>query len=134
MFRLTYATMFDPPEALHRHFDEALVALRATLGAEHAMWIGGADVRAAKQFAVHGPIDSRVVLGRFQSGDRSHAVRALDAAANAFPAWAATPWRERVATVRRAADLIEGRVYEIGAVLALEIGRASCRERVFRVV
>ena len=73
MFRLTYSTMFDPPEALHRHFDEALVALRATLGAEHAMWIGGADVRAAKQFAVHGPIDRRVVLGRFQSGDASHA-------------------------------------------------------------
>ena len=123
MFRLTYSTMFDPPEALHRHFDEALVALRATLGAEHAMWIGGADVRAAKQFAVHGPIDRRVVLGRFQSGDASHAAHALEAAANAFPAWMATPWRERVAMLRRAADLIASRVYEIGAVLALEVGK-----------
>jgi 1-pyrroline-5-carboxylate dehydrogenase len=122
-FRLTYSTMFDPPEELHRHFDDALAAVQRTLGAEHAMWIGGADVRAAKQFAVHGPIDRRVVLGRFQSGDASHAVQAFDAAARAFPAWAATPWRERVATLRRAADLIEGRVYEIGAVLALEVGK-----------
>ena len=64
-FRLTYSTMFDPPEALHRHFDDALAAVRATLGAEHAMWFGGADARAARQFAVHGPIDRRVVLGRF---------------------------------------------------------------------
>jgi 1-pyrroline-5-carboxylate dehydrogenase len=122
-FRLTYSTMFDPPEELHRHFDDALAAVQRTLGAEHAMWIGGADVRAAKQFAVHGTIDRRVVLGRFQSGDASHAVQAFDAAARAFPAWAATPWRERVATLRRAADLIEGRVYEIGAVLALEVGK-----------
>ena len=122
-FKLTYSTMFDPPEELHRHFDDALAAVQRTLGAEHAMWIGGADVRAAKQFAVHGPIDRRVVLGRFQSGDASHAVQAFDAAARAFPAWAATPWRERVATLRRAADLIEGRVYEIGAVLALEVGK-----------
>ncbi|MEO8486524.1 MAG: aldehyde dehydrogenase family protein [Betaproteobacteria bacterium] len=123
MFRLTYSTMFDPPESLHRHFDDALRAVRSTLGAEHAMWIDGEDVRAATQFAVHGPIDRRVVLGRFQSGDASHASAALAAAARAFPVWAATPWRERVAILRRAADLIEGRVYAIGAVLALEVGK-----------
>ncbi len=123
MFRLTYSTMFDPPEALHAHFEGALAHVRATLGAEHAMWIDGKDVRAATQFAVHGPIDRRVVLGRFQAGDASHASAALDAAARAFRPWAATPWPERVAILRRAADLIESRVYEIGAVLALEVGK-----------
>ena len=51
MFRLTYSTMFDPPEALHAHFEAALDAVRGTLGAEHPMWIGGEDVRAA--FAGH---------------------------------------------------------------------------------
>jgi 1-pyrroline-5-carboxylate dehydrogenase len=123
MFRLTYSTMFDPPEALHAHFETALASVRAHLGAEHPMWIGGEDVRAATQFAVHGPIDRRVVLGRFQSGAAAHASAALDAAARAFPAWSATPWQERVAILRRAADLIEARVYEIGAVLALEVGK-----------
>ena len=123
MFRLTYSTMFDPPEALHAHFEAALASVRAHLGAEHPMWIGGEDVRAARQFTVHGPIDRRVALGRFQSGDASHADAAMAAAARAFPSWAATPWQERVATLRRAADLIEGRVYEIGAVLALEVGK-----------
>ncbi|MFI4925280.1 MAG: aldehyde dehydrogenase family protein, partial [Vicinamibacteria bacterium] len=115
--------MFDPPEALHAHFEAALASVRAHLGAEHPMRIGGEDVRAVTQFAVHGPIDRRVVLGRFQSGTAAHASAALDAAARAFPAWSATPWQERVAILRRAADLIEARVYEIGAVLALEVGK-----------
>ena len=101
MFRLTCSTMFDPPEELHRHFDAAVASVRPRLGAEHPMWIGGEDVRAAKQFALHGPIDRRVALGRFQVGDASHAAAAMDAAARAFPAWSATPWRERVATLRR---------------------------------
>ena len=123
MFRLTYSTMFDPPEDLHRHFDSAVASVRSHLGAEHPMWIGGEDLRAARQYAVHGPIDRRVALGRFQVGDASHAAAAMEAAARAFPAWSATPWRERVAALRRAADLLESRVYEIGAVLALEVGK-----------
>ena len=122
-FKLTYSTMFDPPEELHRHFDAAVTAVRGSLGAEHPMWIDGEDVRSAGQFSVHGPIDRRVVLGRFQAGDATHASAATGAAARACPAWAATPWRERVALLRRVAALIERRVYEFGAVLALEVGK-----------
>ena len=46
--------------------------------------------------------------------------RAIDAARRAFPAWAATPWQERVGLLRRAVSLLEERVYFIGAALALE--------------
>lgn len=122
-FKLTYSTMFDPPDEMHVRFDAAVAAVRGSLGAEHPMWIGGEDVRAPKQYAVHGPVDRRAALGRFQSGDGSHAAAALEAAARAFPDWAATPWRDRVAMLRRVASLIESRVYEFGAVLALEVGK-----------
>ena len=37
------------------------------------MLIGGRDVRAPRQFAAHSPIDTRVVLGRFQAGEDVHA-------------------------------------------------------------
>ena len=122
-FRLTYSTMFDPPPALHERFEKALASVRGTLGAEHPMLIGGHDVRAAAQFDVHTPIDTRVVVGRFQSGDAMHASAAVDAAAAAFPAWSATPWTERVAVLRRVVALIEARVYEFAAVLSLEVGK-----------
>ena len=79
-FKLTYSTMFDPPAELHARFDAALGALRACLGAEHAMLIGGRDERAPRQFAVRSPIDTRVVLGRFQAGEDVHARAAVAAA------------------------------------------------------
>ena len=122
-FKLTYSTMFDPPPALHDGFERALSAIRGNLGGEHAMLIGGRDVRAPRQFAVRSPIDTRVMLGRFQAGEDVHANDALDAARRAFPAWAATPWEERVRLLRRAVALIEERVYFIGAALALEVGK-----------
>ena len=120
---LTYSTMFDPPPALHARFDEALVTTRRALGAEHPMLIGGQDERARLQFDVPGPIDTRTRLGRFQAGDVTDAAAAIAAAKAAFPAWAATPWNERVSLLRRAVALLEERVYEIGAVLALEVGK-----------
>jgi len=122
-FKLTYSTMFDPAPELHARFDEAITTVRSYAGAEHAMLIGGRDERAGAQFDVASPMDRRVRLGRFQAGDATHADAALAAARDAFPAWSATPWQARVATLRRAAALIEERVYEIGAVLALEVGK-----------
>jgi 1-pyrroline-5-carboxylate dehydrogenase len=41
----------------------------------------------------------------------------------AFPSWRATPPQERVRLMRRVADVIEARVYEIAAALALEVGK-----------
>jgi 1-pyrroline-5-carboxylate dehydrogenase len=122
-FKLTYSTMFDPPPELHSRFDAALATVRASLGAEHPMWIDGSDERASRQFELRGPADTRLLLGRFQTGERAHADAAVEAARRAFPDWSRRPWRERVALLRRAVQLIEDRVYEIGAALALEVGK-----------
>ena len=122
-FKLTYSTMFDPPPELHARFEDALMSVRSYLGSEHPMRIGGHDERAKRQFDVKSPVDARVSLGRFQAGDATHAAAAVETAKAAFPRWAATPWTERVALLRRAAAVIEQRVYDIGAVLALEVGK-----------
>ena len=57
-FRLTYATMFNPPEAMHERFEVAMATVRADLGQRHALFIDGAD-RDARHHAVRvSPIDS----------------------------------------------------------------------------
>jgi 1-pyrroline-5-carboxylate dehydrogenase len=122
-FKLTYSTMFDPPAELHTRFEAALAAIRPRLGAEHAMLIDGGNPRAPRQFETKSPIDSRIVLGRFQAGAATDAEAAVAAAQRAFPRWAGTPWPQRVALLRRAVALIEERVYYLGAVLALEVGK-----------
>ena len=67
-FKLTYATMFNPPEELHTRFEEALAKIRPNLGKEHAMIIGGKERFAAEKFEDRSPADTDVVLGIFQKG------------------------------------------------------------------
>ncbi len=122
-FKLTYSTMFDPPAELHQRFEAALARAKASMGAEHPMWIGGQARGAAATFEGRSPIDRDWRLGRFARGTARDAHDAVAAARDAFPAWAATPWQERVRMLRRAAALIEERVYDIGAALALEVGK-----------
>ena len=42
-FRLTYATMYNPPEAMHERFEEAMARVEAEVGARHPLFIDGAD-------------------------------------------------------------------------------------------
>ncbi len=122
-FKLTYSTMFDPPAQLHERFEAALAGARSRLGRRYPMWIGGRERQAAEAFEVRSPIDRDWLLGSFARGGARDAQDAVAAAHDAFAAWAATPWTQRVSLVRRAAALIEERVYDIGAAVALEVGK-----------
>ena len=122
-FKLTYSTMFDPPAALHASFDAALARVRGRLGATHAMWIDGARTESQSTFDVLSPVDTRMLLGRFPLGTRANVDAAVQAARRSFPEWRATDWRERLRLLRSAAALIEERVYDISAVVALEVGK-----------
>ena len=38
-FKLTYATMFSPPESMHTKYDQALAKVKANLGRDYGMLI-----------------------------------------------------------------------------------------------
>jgi acyl-CoA reductase-like NAD-dependent aldehyde dehydrogenase len=122
-FQLTYSTMFDPPEALHERFEAALVAVRARLGDTHSMWIGGRARGADREMVSRSPIDSELVLARLPLGTAGDVDEAVSAAHAAWRSWAGTPWSRRVALLRDAARIIEARVYELAAAMALEVGK-----------
>jgi 1-pyrroline-5-carboxylate dehydrogenase len=121
-FRLTYATMFDPPAEMHTRFEAAVEEVRAGLGRDHALYLDGRDVASAATFAKTSPIDGQL-LGRFAAADAAQVDAAVAAAKRAFPVWRATPAAERIRLARAAADLIEARVYHIAAALCLEVGK-----------
>ncbi len=122
-FKLTYATMFDPPAELHTKFDRALAKVKAGLGRNYGLLINGQDQFCAEKFESRSPINTQWVLGTFQAGGPAEAQAALAAAQAAFPRWAALKWQTRVRLLRRVAAQIEKRVYEISAALALEVGK-----------
>jgi 1-pyrroline-5-carboxylate dehydrogenase len=122
-FKLTYSTMFNPPEELHTRFEEAIEQVRSGLGKEHGMIIDGKDHFSEEKFEDRSPADTEVVLGTFQKGTSQDAHDALAAARRAFPMWSGMKWQERVALLRRAADRIDERIFEIGAAMAMEVGK-----------
>jgi 1-pyrroline-5-carboxylate dehydrogenase len=122
-FKLTYATMFNPPEELHERYEAALRGIKANLGREYAMIINGEERRAAEKFENKSPINTDWVLGVFQQGNEKDAADAVAAARAAFPAWSGRPFQERLALLRRAADLIDERIFEFSAVISLEVGK-----------
>ena len=122
-FKLTYATMFNPPEELHKGFDKAVTKLKANLNKEYGMIIDGRDVLADDKFEDHSPVNTDWVLAVMQKGNAAHANMAIEAARKAFPAWSRTPWKKRVQLVRKAASILEKRIFELGAAMALEVGK-----------
>ena len=122
-FKLTYATMFNPPPEMHDHFDNALKEVKANLGREYGMIINNQDVFATEKFEDRYPGNTDTVLAVMQKGSEQHAQQALAAARAAFPVWSRTPWKERGALLRKAADLIDERIFKFGAVMALEVGK-----------
>ncbi|MEJ2601125.1 MAG: aldehyde dehydrogenase family protein, partial [Anaerolineales bacterium] len=122
-FKLTYATMFNPPEELHTRFEKALATLKGNLGQEYGMIIDGKDRFSAEKFENRSPANTDMVLGVFQKGDAQDAQAALAAARKAFPMWSKMKWQDRVALMRKAADVIDKRLFEIGAAMAMEVGK-----------
>ncbi|WP_169239093.1 aldehyde dehydrogenase family protein [Candidatus Roseilinea sp. NK_OTU-006] len=128
-FQITYANLssaLSDPDLLAR-FDKAFAKVRANIG-EHArtypMFIGGVERFAAVQFAKTTPIDTSLTLGYFQRGDAQDAQAAIAAAKAAFPAWSGTPWKRRVAMMRKVAALINRRLFDIAAWVSLEVGKS----------
>lgn len=99
-FKLTHASMFNPPEEVHERFEATLANMKATqLGKTHAMLINNQDVVAESTYENRSPINRHWLLAQLQAGTSQHAEAAVTAARAAFPAWSKTDWRERVRLV-----------------------------------
>jgi len=120
--RITYATMAADPN-IHTEFDAAIERVRGALGKTHPMYINGEGVTAAQQFEDRSPIDTRILIGRFQQGGREHVQQAIAAARAAAPGWSSTPWQERVRLLKKVCDTIRKHQYELSAMMIFEVGK-----------
>ena len=122
-YHLTYSTMFEPPAELHQRFEMALAAARGSLGLTWDHYVAGKRIPARVHALTRSPIDQELVLGRFATattGDVGHAVEAAQAARRG---WRNTAPADRCRVLRRVAALIEERVYDLAAAVALEVGK-----------
>ncbi len=122
-FRLTYATMYDPPPSLHTNYEAAVEKIKAGLGQEYGMIINGRDHFSEAKFEKRSPVNTDMVLGIFQKGTAAEGQAALEAARAATPVWGRMKWQDRIALIRKAASIIDERIYDFAAVLSLEVGK-----------
>lgn len=121
--KITFSTLSMANEDLHVRYEGGLERVRSRLGKTHPMIIGGQEVIADETFDGFSPINTNWLLGRYQQGLAVHADQALSAARRAFPAWSAMPLKERIRLLRRVADIVESRLYDLSALSSLEVGK-----------
>lgn len=92
---------------------------------QYRVLVGGewVDARTGERFPDINPADTREVVGTFPLMEKADVHRAIDAAAEAFPAWKALTPVARGAILLRAAALIRERVETIARDLTREMGK-----------
>ena len=84
----------------------------------NGQWVNG----TGEPFEVTDPATG-LVLKKIQNASVADGARALDAAAQAADAWAATPARVRAEILRRAFDLLQERREDFATLMTLEMGK-----------
>jgi 1-pyrroline-5-carboxylate dehydrogenase len=124
--RVTYATLAaGQTEDFRRHYDDAVLRVRGSFGGRHGHVVDGREVEmGADVHEDRSPIDTRLLIGTFPNGTADEVDGAVRAARAGYPTWSRRPWTERVAILRRAADLIEQRGFDLSALVSLEAGKS----------
>jgi 1-pyrroline-5-carboxylate dehydrogenase len=108
---------------IHRQFDAALAEVRAGLGRTFPSHVAGEAVESGDLLDKRAPADTRQVLARFHRAPASVLDRAIASAERAQRDWGRRPWPERVALIRKAAEVISERRMQLAAIMALEVGK-----------
>ena len=103
----------------------ALDKIKAELGREHPVVIGGEKIRLESKFNSYNPADKSEVVAVFSEVDTDTSLveKAISAASRAFETWKHVPAAERAEYLFRAADLMRKRKHEFSALMVYEVSK-----------
>ncbi len=96
---------------------------RESFGKSYPLVINGEKVTTGEWIASVNPANTSEVIGKVAKATTAEADKAVAAARNAYHAWRKTPHVERAAVLRKAADIMRRRRFELDALLTLEAGK-----------
>lgn len=115
-------TDFSKPSN-RKAMEKALAALKATLGREYPIVIGGEEIRTSQKLTSTNPSRPNEVVGVFQKADAALANRAIETAAAAFETWKLVDAKKRADYLFKAAKIMRKRKHEFSAALVYEVGK-----------
>jgi RHH-type proline utilization regulon transcriptional repressor/proline dehydrogenase/delta 1-pyrroline-5-carboxylate dehydrogenase len=101
----------------------AIGVVRQQLGKQYPLVIAGEEAKTQEFLASHNPSQREEVIGYVASAEVTHAKQAVAAAKAALPSWSGLPMSERAALLRKTAQLMRERRYELSAWQILECGK-----------
>jgi 1-pyrroline-5-carboxylate dehydrogenase len=114
---------FTQPE--HRAaFEKALAEVRGQLGQTHPLVIAGERLEGEGTFESRNPARPSEIVGRFQSGTRDQAQKAIDVAHQTFATWSRVAPAERAAYLIEAARRMRDRRHIFSAWMVYEVGKS----------
>jgi 1-pyrroline-5-carboxylate dehydrogenase len=115
-------TDYRKPENV-RGMREAIARVRAQLGREYDLVIGGKHIRTTDKIVSINPADPSEVIGIHQKAGIEHVEPAMEAALTAFAQWQYASVEERTGVLFRTAAILRRRKFEFNAWLVLEVGK-----------
>jgi 1-pyrroline-5-carboxylate dehydrogenase len=115
-------TDYRQPQNL-RGMRDAIAYVRAQLGREYDLVIGGEPIRTKDKIVSINPANPSEVVGIHQKAGLEHVEPAMQAALAAFEKWQYASVAERTGVLFRTADILRRRKFEFNAWLVLEVGK-----------
>jgi 1-pyrroline-5-carboxylate dehydrogenase len=105
-------------------FEKALAEVKAQLGREYPIVIGGERMKGSGTFESRNPARPSEIIGRFASGTAAQAAQAIETAHRTFASWSRVPAAERAAYLIEAARRMKERRHTFSAWMVLEVGKS----------
>src|ERR1019366_693849 len=115
-------TDYRQPENVHG-MRQAIEKVRAQLGREYDLVIGGKPVRTLDKIVSVNPANPSEVIGIHQKAGLEHVEPAMQAALAAFEKWQYASVEERTGVLFRTAETLRRRKFEFNAWRVLEVGK-----------
>ena len=101
----------------------ALEYVRGEFGRSYPLFINGEPVTTEQSFESINPSCAGEIVGRVAQATTADVDRAVAAAQKAFTTWRTTPATGRASLLRKLADRMEMRRFELAATMSLEVGK-----------
>lgn len=123
--RITYSNLVLTDND-HSIYDAAVGHFREELGTHYQNVINGVPLSASDgaEQAHASPADTRLTVSYFPKATKEDTIEAIRAARLAANEWGRTSYKERIAVLRKAADLMVERGWQAAAIMAYEVGKA----------
>src|SRR5215207_6916670 len=102
---------------------DAIEKVRAQLGREYPLVIGGERIATGNMLDSFNPANRTQLVGRFNKATRELASRAVEEAAKAFETWKNVPAADRAALLFRVAEIMRKRKHELSAWMIHEVAK-----------